>query len=77
MCPACQSLYPPLYAGHPRHCGGGKKSWLQNTDSGKAREGEEELVQKREQWGLQLQPLWFHPKDFSSLWLLAVTSSSC
>lgn len=40
--PPCLGCYhPPLYAGCPRHCGGGQKSWLQSRDSGERREGGE------------------------------------
>lgn len=36
--------HSPLCAGCPGHFGDGQKSWLQNTDSGKRKDGEEELV---------------------------------
>lgn len=41
--------HSPLCAGCPGHFGDGQKSWLQNTDSGKRQDGEEELVRGRGQ----------------------------
>ena len=43
------ACHPPLCAGCPGHFGDGHKSWLQNTDSGKRQDGEEELVRGRGQ----------------------------
>lgn len=57
--PQCLICYhPPLYAGCPRRCGDGQKSWLQNTYSGERWAGEEELGRGRGLWGSGRSPFW-------------------